>query len=281
MDITLWGEVESIEDIDKSSKNSEDKKNNILNSFEVPTLYEQHKIVKKDNKHSLILMKPPLDSMGQNHLMQSIELQHYKKNIQSMLAAAHSNPTEIQKGAIESQYLSAPLSAAPLPPKRFCSTEGHLIHSVGTNFLSTEFAAKEEKLINKMEDCPNLSALSLRQLLLKSIACIVAHTGFEIASESCLNLLTDIAVEHFMKLCSLLRERLEHSSLNSKQTVIDIIKLVFSEALMESLTSLQDYWLKSVKQVAVKLEKENVALLEEYNFLRDSPFKAVKEEINR
>ena len=37
---------------------------------------------------------------------------------------------------------------------------------------------------------------------------------------------------------------------------------------MESLSSLQNYWLRRVKQVAVKLEKENIALLEEYNVLK-------------
>ena len=41
-------------------------------------------------------MKGPLDSKGQSYLLHAIELQHYKRRMKYMLAAAQSHQAEVQ-----------------------------------------------------------------------------------------------------------------------------------------------------------------------------------------
>lgn len=222
-------------------------------------------------------MKPPVDSKGQSYLLQSIELQHYKRRMRYMLSAAHSHQNEMQKA---SGFDTPVLPSAPQPPKRFCSTEGRLVGQSQSSFLSTEYIAVASKkgLEGKHFQCPiQLDALSARQLLLKSVAAVNAHSGFEAATETALSTLTDVSTEYCLNLCKALKSRLEYKQ--PDETIVDSFNHILQHFSSDDLTSLQDYWLTRIKSVALKLEKEDLTLLDEYNNLKESSVRStVKEE---
>ena len=74
------------------------------------------------------------------------------------------------------------LPSPPPPPKRFCASDGRLVTHTQSGFLSTEYSAEAngKGLENKHFHCPiQLDALATRQLMLKSVAAVTAHAGYE------------------------------------------------------------------------------------------------------
>lgn len=277
-----WGDLVDQEDVLLSTDGTKYENNKVKwSAFEIPPLYQPsscHKGPKKEmSKKSLLWMKPPVDSKGQSYLLQSIELQHYKRRMRYMLSAAHSHQNEMQKA---SGFDTPVLPSAPQPPKRFCSTEGCLVGQSQSSFLSTEYIAVASKkgLEGKHFQCPiQLDALSARQLLLKSVAAVNAHSGFEAATETALSTLTDVSTEYCLNLCKALKSRLEYKQ--PDETIVDSFNHILQHFSSDDLTSLQDYWLTRIKSVALKLEKEDLTLLDEYNNLKESSVRStVKEE---
>ena len=244
--------------------------------FEVPPLHQpcsSSKANKKEvSKKMLSWLKPSIDSKGQNYLLQSIELQHYKRRMRYMLTAAHSHQMEVAKG-ISSE--AAALPSPPPPPKRFCSNEeGRLTTKQKSSFLSEEYDATGGKKSKLHVDCPiTLDTLSTRQLMLKSVAAVCAHSGFETATDSSLNTLTDIIVDQQQKFCRLLKSSLQKAT--PTQDPMDVFDHVLQQSGLGCTLGLQEYWNTRVKQVALALEKEDLELLEEYNSLKESSTKPV------
>jgi len=260
--------------------------------FEVPPLYQpcSNKTAKKDGslkKCSLSWMKPPLDSNGQNYMLQSIELQQYKRRLKYMLAAASTQQSPLHQASKEPLHASTgvftatvdPLPSPPPPPKRFCSNEGRLLSQQPSSFLEGEYEVDRAQpsgfLFGRLA-CPvALDRLSARQLMLKATSAVLTHVGFDNCSESALATLTDIVVEQQEKLCRLLHTRTERSGAEP----IESLQQTLLECGVEGVLSLQDYWNTRVKKVALTLEAEDRELLEEYKQLRESSIKSsIKEE---
>merc|ERR1712135_190975 len=102
----------------------------------------------------------------------------------------------------------------------------------------------------------------------KAVAAGTAHAGFEFATETSISTLTDVVSEFSLKLCRSLKSYLEYQP--SGENVIDGFGHVLKQHTCGDLVSLQEYWLSRVKHVALKLEKEGMGLLEEYNALKES-----------
>ena len=280
-----WGQLEEencdlslpVKDLTKG-----DNPNSVWSSFDVPPLYQPCSTykgpMKQKSPKNISWVKAPLDKKEQNYVFQSIELQHFKRRMRYMLAAAHSHQNEVQKS---SGFDSPTLPSPPIPPKRFCSSEGRLISRTKPSFMSAEFTSdtNERSFERKSTYCPiELDTVSTRQLMSKAIAGVTAHAGFELATESALNTLTDVTTEHCLKLCKALKSYCEYQPCDALPTdgFNHVLKLYTSDDIL----SLQDYWLTRVKQVALKLEKEDLTLLEEYNALKESSVNQVniKEE---
>ena len=223
-------------------------------------------------------MKPPLDNHEQNFVFQSIELQHFKRRMRYMLSAAQSHQNELQKGTnVDSPVLPSP----PIPPKRFCSSEGRLISRTQPGFMSGDFStddvteSKHLSIENKKLQCPfELDTVASRQLMFKAVAAGTSHAGFEFATETSINTLTDVAADFSLKLCKALKSYLEYRPV--EENAVDGFSHVLKQHTSGDLVSLQEYWLTRVKQVALKLEKEGLGLLEEYNALKESSLQRVE-----
>lgn len=277
---THWGQLEE-EDVSSTIPTTDNVKNekqkSPWGSFDIPPLYQPcavHKTAKKEKPGKNVMwLKAPLDSHDQNFIFQSIELQHFKRRMRYMLSAAHSHQNEIQKGTnVDSPVLPSP----PIPPKRFCSSEGRLLTDTQPTFMSTEFSIDNGKsLENPNFRCPiELDTVSARQLMFKAVAAGTAHAGFELATESSISTLTDVTTEFTMKLCKALKSYVEYQP--ATENIIDGFNHILKQYTAEDLRSLQEYWVTRVKQVALKLEKEGLALLEEYNTLKESSIQRVE-----
>jgi len=114
-------------------------------------------------------------------------------------------------------------------------------------------------------------------LILKSVAAVTAHSGFETATEISLNTLTDIVAENCLKFCKLLKTQMQQRPPN--ESVIDAFNQTYLRSYSENVLSLHEFWVSRVKNVALKLEKEDLELLEEYNSLKESSNRvSIKEE---
>lgn len=288
-----WGQLDEEEEInmEQISSSSADPtatttttktdKNKSWSSFDVPPLYQprtqhavHHKNKNKEKNKTIAWMKPPLDTHDQNFIYQSIELQHFKRRMRYMLSAAHSHQNEIQKGTnMDSPVLPSP----PIPPKRFCSSEGRLISRTQPTFMCGEFTASSgsSTLDDKNFVCPiELDTVAARQLMYKAVAAGTAHAGFEFATETALNTLTDVTAEFSSTLCKSLKSFVEYQ--RSGEDIIDGLSHVLKQHTCGDVVGLQEYWLNRVKHVALKLEKEGLQLLEEYNTLKDSSIQRVE-----
>lgn len=264
-----WGEIKENDDVEIETTDGKMEKPKLnLHKFDLPPLHQPVSIQKTAKKESLKRnwMKAPLDSKGQSYLMHSLELQHYKRRMKHMLSAAQSQQAEIQKGNVpEAQVLPSP----PPAPKRFCSSEGKLLFQSKPTFLGVDYTVPSKKRGSEFKhfhNSINLDSVSVRQLMLKAVAAICSHSGFESASESSLQTITDVAVDYTTRFCIKLKTYLEHQA--NDETPIDGFGHVYQQFCSRDLTALQDYWNIRVKNYALKLEKEDRKLLEDYNALK-------------
>ena len=280
-----WGKIEEESlnlNLPSETTTKHDKTKSAWNTFEIPPLYQPcapHRTPKKEKPNkNLTWMKPPVDEHEQNFVYQSIELQHFKRRMRYMLSAAQSHQNEqLQKGSnVDSPVLPSP----PIPPKRFCSSEGRLITRTQPGFMGGEFSAHDimpenSRLDPKNFKCPlELDTVASRQLMYKAVAAGTAHAGFELATETSLNTLTDVVGEFSMKLCCALKCHMEQH--RGATDVVDGLSHVLKQHTSGDLLSLKEFWVTRVKNVALKMEKEGMLLLEEYNALKESSVQRVE-----
>lgn len=290
-----WGEIEDPED-DSISRNIltslQGKFRNGFSNFDLPPLHQpssSHKGPKKELAKKVIpWLKMPSDSYGQNYLLHSIELQHYKKRMRYVLAAAQSHQLDVLKsGAAD----SSPLPAPPPPPKRFCASDGFLRSTPQKSFLSSEFDADTQAthILSETRQavCPiELDSVAARQLMLKSVSAVCAHSGFEYGSDVAISTLTDVFVDHLSKMCKLFKGTVAKQAGGDKslQTLYVSLEHTCKEFGLINISSLQDYWNNHIRQVAVKLEQESLGLFDEYNLQKESSTeikrKQIKEEVS-
>jgi len=288
----LWGEVEEEDEtaVEAILQSIQGKFRNGFSNFDLPTLYQpstSHRGPKKEvSKRSLTWLRMPVDTFGQNYLLHSIDLQHYRKRMKYMFSAAQSHQLDAMKaGPTE----SIPLPSPPPPPKRYCSNDGILKSNSKQGFLSIEYDASKGPVHQfnefKPVECPiELDPVSSRQLLLKSVSAVCAHAGFEFGSESAVNTLTDVFVEYFGKLCKLFKINVENQTGGEKniEMIYHSLEHTLNDFGINGILSLQEYWNNKVRQVALKLEKESMDLLTDYNAQKESTNdkrKAIKEEV--
>merc|ERR1712212_576572 len=148
--------------------------------------------------------------------------------------------------------------------------------------MSGEFSTNDDLTENRILDinnkkvqCPlELDTVASRQLMYKAVAAGTAHAGFEFATETSISTLTDVAADFSLKLCKALKSYLEYQP--ADENVIDGFSHVLKQHTSGDVVSLQEYWLSRVKHVALKLEKEGLGLLGEYNALKESSVQRVE-----
>ncbi|KAG8431478.1 hypothetical protein GDO86_018576 [Hymenochirus boettgeri] len=116
----------------------------------------------------------------------------------------------------------------------------------------------------KGEPVTELSYQSCRQLMYQSVATILAHAGFELANESVLESLTDIAHEYCLKFTKMLRFNVDREARLGQTPFPDVMEQVFHEMDVGSVLSLQKFWQHRIKDYHTYMLQVSKQLSEEY-----------------
>ncbi|XP_067140328.1 STAGA complex 65 subunit gamma isoform X1 [Centruroides vittatus] len=193
--------------------------------------------------------------------LHTIKLIQYNKKIKTMLNTLHSDSQK----SVEDGNHTYP-AVPPMP---------ELPESVMVHYMKREIASDRESdfVYGRGKSPPELSFPIMRQILRKSVAAICAHIGFDSATDTVLETLTDIAHEHNLRICRLLRMGVDRQTLTGHTGFIDVIEQVFHEAGIGSITTLHNFYQSRMIDYHKFLFQTCQQLLEEYERLRTPEMK--------
>jgi len=211
-------------------------------------------------------VKPPLDKHSQNLTLHCIELQHHKRRMRLMLMAAQHQSGE--GGKTEGAEASS-LPAHPPRPKRFCSSQGIVTPPTQSTILSRAHETISSPESHSMLTCAELDSASNRHLLMRAVATLCALAGFDMASESALEILTDILDDFNTKFCQLLRMAVDNEALNGRTGFPDAMEYALHEIGLGGCAAIHKYWVQGVQDYAVRLDQEDMEMIQEYKSFTD------------
>jgi hypothetical protein len=87
----------------------------------------------------------------------------------------------------------------------------------------------------------DMNEMAVKQLVRRALILIAVHYGYEITSESILDLLVDILCEYLLRMCQTIRSVSDSIALRSSNDFIDVIDRVFHEMNVPNFESLRQY----------------------------------------
>ncbi|KAM7441616.1 histone H3 acetylation [Porites harrisoni] len=234
-------------------------------------------------------VKPPVDKHSQNLTLHCIELQHHKRRMRLMLMAAQHQYGEA--GRSDGAETTS-LPAHPPRPKRFCSSQGIVTPPTQSTILSRAKESVSPPGTHSTLACAELDSASNRHLLMRAVASLCALAGFDMASESALEILTDILDDFNTKLCHLLRTAVDNEALNGRSGFSDAMEYALHEIGLGGCAAIQKYWTQGVQDYAVRLDQEDMEMIQDYKSFLDpatksSPagadlgvYNTIKEDVN-
>ncbi|XP_020623812.1 STAGA complex 65 subunit gamma-like [Orbicella faveolata] len=244
--------------------------------YEVPRLHQpsSEHFPPKDELPAKFMasVKPPLDKHSQNLTLHCIELQHHKRRMRLMLMAAQHQHGE---GGKSEGVEASSLPAHPPRSKRFCSSKGVVTPPTQTTILSRAQETISAHGSQAKLTCAELDSASNRHLLMRSVATLCAMAGFDMASESSLEILTDILDDFNTKLCRLLRIGVDNAALNGRTGFPDAMEYALHEIGLGGCAAVHKYWVQGVQDYALRLDQEDLDMIQEYKSLIDPTTRAL------
>ncbi|MBN3274014.1 ST65G protein, partial [Polyodon spathula] len=194
----------------------------------------------------------------------TVQLNQHVRRLRRLLATAQGQPqTEGGARLEENETLPArpPTPAIPDDLLPLDSKAPHLPFQLLHSDPESDFYK------GKGEPVTELSWPSCRQLLYQSVATVLAHAGFESAQESVLEMLTDVAHEHYLRLSRLLRVAVDREARLGATPFPDVVEQVFHEAGIGSVLSLHLFWQHRIKDYHSYMLQVSKQLSEEYEWL--------------
>ncbi|XP_044168286.1 STAGA complex 65 subunit gamma-like [Acropora millepora] len=246
--------------------------------YEVPRLHQpscEH-FPPKDELPAKFMasVKPPLDKHSQNLTLHCIELQHHKRRMRLMLMAAQHQYGE--GGKSESSDASS-LPAHPPRSKRFCSSQGIITPPTQSTILSRAQETPSTLEQNSTLTCAELDSVSNRHLLMQSVATLCALAGFDMASESALEILTDILDDFNTKFCRLLRMRVDNQAMHGRTGFPDAMEYALHEIGLGGYSGIHKYWTQGIQDYVLRLDQEDLEMINEYKSFFDPVTRASSE----
>lgn len=197
--------------------------------------------------------------------LHTIKLVQYSRKLKTLLHSLHQH-VDGQKSTETDGNQNFP-PAPPIP---------ELPESVMVHYTPKDFGNRESDFkCGKGNPLPELSFQTVRQILRKSVAAICAHAGFDTATDTVLETLTDIAHEHNLRICRLLRMTIDRYATTKNSGFIDVIEQVFHEASIGSITTIHHYYQARMVRYHRYLLQMCQQLMEEYERLRTPDIKAL------
>ncbi|XP_043941028.1 STAGA complex 65 subunit gamma [Protopterus annectens] len=197
--------------------------------------------------------------------LHTIQLIQYNRRLRSLIYAAQNQtppPAEGVKTEENESLFPLPRPVSPPVPDDLLPLDSKVPR---LPFQLQHSDPESDFYRGKGEPVTELSWISCRQLLYKSVATILAHTGFEATSESILETLTDITHEYYLKFTRLLRYAVDREARVGQTPFPDVMEQVFHEAGIGSMLSLQKFWQQRIKDYHSCMLQTSKQLSEEYD----------------
>nr|CAD7263783.1 unnamed protein product [Timema shepardi] len=165
-------------------------------------------------------------------IIQTLPLVQHHRRLESLItdietAIKHPNPT------FENEF-PPPSSIPDVPPLE-------LKHSIIFPFRHMEKHLSPFHM--GVGEAPfKLSSINTRHILRKSVAAVLAHIGYELASQTVLDTLTDVADSLLNKFAVALHNAFERERLRGPTGFPDIVERVFHEMGLGSILNLHDFY---------------------------------------
>ncbi|KAL1505339.1 hypothetical protein ABEB36_004928 [Hypothenemus hampei] len=127
-------------------------------------------------------------------------------------------------------------------------------------------AKKHNMELKKIEmvDVPELSESMVKQLLVKCVALMTAHIGFEDSYQSVLDVLVDVLDQFFVKICDRFTQALHEEEDLNAGGFANVLERVLVEMGFGGVSGLHNYYQNRVVKYVRKLEKRCQVLEKEY-----------------
>ncbi|KAK9688432.1 Bromodomain associated [Popillia japonica] len=217
--IKHWGEIEQkpadvyIPDVSLDIERS-------MNKFCLAEFDIEHDVDQKSEQ----LMLQPMDPL----MLYAISLHKYANDITEMIRVAEL--------AIELDLIPPKDVIPPLPeiPQVSCRHVGNNL-----NYIPKQFTAFS---LGKEIDVPEISDAVAKQILIKCVATMTAHIGYETTHQSVLDLLTDVLQSFLIKISRHLKVAEEDEESGRLCGFPHIAERVLTELGMDGIRGLHDYY---------------------------------------
>eukprot|EP00118_Oscarella_pearsei_P008036 m.40431 g.40431 ORF g.40431 m.40431 type:complete len:341 (+) comp32971_c0_seq5:30-1052(+) len=219
----------------------------------------------------------PVNGSGENLCLHNIQMLSHLRNMRQMVSKAQAKRKLLEAKRISMDDLQLPMSCLNQPNqffKRKLSYEPS--HSEPAIYRAKKEATelKTGPLSESQLDCH-----SVWTLMRKGVEATVAHSGYDCATESSVEILTDVLGENLTKMCSLLRDCRDREGLVGPSGYPDCMERMLHGVGLNGIGALQKFWLENVWDYGVHLQKVAESLEREYYVIKSSCRNAKLEEM--
>ncbi|XP_052793123.1 STAGA complex 65 subunit gamma-like isoform X2 [Mya arenaria] len=256
-----WGEYASTIEVDRelAALQHEQMTKLIPMEIEGPRLHQPSSRHFPPSNDALPMERFQMDPM----VMHTIQLLQHARRLKQLIANIQQHQSQslevIEYDTTYPDVPPIPQYTGPPPIK------SKLMHPVP--FM--EKSMDSDLLRGKGEAPPVIDDISCRVLLRKSVAAILAHTGYDTCAESILETMTDVTAEFFQQFTRHLRAAADNLAQHDSSGFPDIIERVFQEFGLGSVTTIHDFYHQRVVNYHQNVEDQCVELATEYEKLKE------------
>lgn len=258
-----WGEIPSAPDSDPDIAAIEREQMTKLRPMEVegPRLHQPSSRHYPPTNEPLPAEKFQIDPI----VLHTIQLLQHARRLRTLIYNLQQHQQQLQQDKIidfDTTYPDAP----PVPEYHGPDpVKQKLQHPVP--FMNKDM--ESDFVLGKKETLPQIDEVACRHLLRRSVAAILAHSGYDSCAESILETVTDIAGEYFLQFTHHLRVAADNLAGHEPSGFPDIIEEVFQEMNVGSVTSLHEFYHKRVINYHRNMEELCQQLDVEYEKLKE------------
>ncbi|ELT88177.1 hypothetical protein CAPTEDRAFT_228859 [Capitella teleta] len=186
------------------------------------------------------------------------QLMNMQNQIESMQLEGKAYPQFSQVPVIP-EYKGAPIKHPMQKPLPFLSKEEESDFARGIG-----------------EAPPELSPANCRKLLKQSVAAILAHTGFDVCSESILDMMTDVVHEYMLRFTRTMRHARDDEALYGSAGFPDVMERVFYEMGQGPMLGLHDFYQSRVIRYHDNLLRTCQLLRDDYVQLQNADYESLQ-----
>lgn len=215
-------------------------------------------------KHEIVKIS---DEIRDPFTLHTIQLNQHAKKLKTFLVTSlqHQESVKSEKESRQNAVASLHVPEMPeFPLKRKLSD--------ASSVTWAEYGKKK-----KFSPPPELSLSFTRKLLKKSTGAICSHIGYEMTTESVLDVLTDIVHEYYRRLTLLLRKNVDREAQTGHTGFVDVLEQTFQDSGVGSIATLQQFYQSRIIGYHSSVLRRVQGLMDSYEKLHLPEVKCVEE----